>query len=103
MAKIAIDGDQGSGVCNGPNHAPNLSVTVTLHGNSGNITEQGKQMCLANCTVTASCGHQGNATNGSTVAKVNGIGFHRVGDGGVLPGGGYYSVDTSSSLILNCP
>lgn len=101
MPAVAREGDQGQGTCNGPGHPAGKSVTITLHGNSGVVTENGTQLCLANCTGTASCGHTSNANSGSSTANVNGVGLHRVGDTGTLPGGGTYSVVSGSGIITS--
>lgn len=99
MPAVARDGDIGYGICNGPGHPAGKQVTVTLIGNSGDITENGAQLCTVGCLGNADCGHSSSGQTGSSIATINGQGLHRVGDVGELPGGGSYTVSTGSPIV----
>lgn len=99
MPAVARVGDQGSGTCFHPSHQVPVNFTCTfLQGEP--VSMNGQHVVTVGCVGVTSCGHQTVATSGSTsVFGPSGAGVHRVGDVGVVVGGGNYVVVSGASGI----
>lgn len=82
-------GDVGLGVCY--QHDTPKTITVTVVSGSA-VSNSGTQIANMNSTLIADCGHTCSPVVCSPTILIEGVGAHRVGDSGIVDGGGVYTM-----------
>ena len=94
MPQVCRTGDHGVGVCY--QHKKPRKYTTTFIKGAATVIVNGQELVCIGGLGKTSCGHTTMATTGSATVdgEVNKV--HRVGDVGIVIGGGHYTATTGS-------